>query len=361
RDRRGGLRAEAAVLDQHRHRDRRLVGRCVGHVPRVVAQPLVDLVRLVFLALERVDLRGAGLAARRVVRAAERGRARAFLVDLDERVADHRHVLGLEVEPIRGLALDHAHLAGLRVLDALDEVRPERDAFVGDRRDRVRELHRRERRVSLPNARRDRVAEVPLAVLLAVLRAGEALPLPFARRHDPRELALDVDAGLAAEAQRRHEPVGVVDVRVVGEQVEVGVARHDDRLGHVDHAVPALLVVAEAVRGAGELEVAGAAHRFRDDKKGGHGMVDMTKAIVVSCDTYFYLLANDTDVDDTYRFMSSLGFGRQTGIDIEGELTGIMPSREWKRQRFAGAQYREEHRKWYLGDSISAGIGQGYT
>jgi penicillin-binding protein 2 len=87
----------------------------------------------------------------------------------------------------------------------------------------------------------------------------------------------------------------------------------------------------------------------------------MTKAIVVSCDTYFYLLANDTDVDDTYRFMSSLGFGHPTGIDIEGELAGIMPSREWKRQRFAGAQYREEHRKWYLGDSISAGIGQGYT
>jgi len=111
----------------------------------------------------------------------------------------------------------------------------------------------------------------------------------------------------------------------------------------------------------GYFQLAGAAHRFRDDKKGGHGMVDMTKAIVVSCDTYFYLLANDTDVDDTYRFMSSLGFGRQTGIDIEGELAGIMPSREWKRQRFAGAQYREEHRKWYLGDSISAGIGQGYT
>jgi penicillin-binding protein 2 len=87
----------------------------------------------------------------------------------------------------------------------------------------------------------------------------------------------------------------------------------------------------------------------------------MTKAIVVSCDTYFYLLANDTDIDDTWRFMSSLGFGRPTGIDIEGEVSGVMPSREWKRQRFAGAQYREEHRKWYLGDSISAGIGQGYT
>ena len=117
----------------------------------------------------------------------------------------------------------------------------------------------------------------------------------------------------------------------------------------------------QAFADPGYFQLAGAAHRFRDDKKGGHGTVDMTKAIVVSCDTYFYLLANDTDIDDTWRFMSSMGFGRPTGIDIEGELPGVLPSREWKRQRFSGAQYREEHRKWYLGDSISAGIGQGYT
>ena len=90
-------------------------------------------------------------------------------------------------------------------------------------------------------------------------------------------------------------------------------------------------------------------------------MVDMYKSIVVSCDTYYYMLANDTDIDDTARFLRQLGFGQKTGIDIEGELTGVLPSREWKRQRFAGKNYREEHRKWYLGDSISAGIGQGYN
>ena len=59
--------------------------------------------------------------------------------------------------------------------------------------------------------------------------------------------------------------------------------------------------------------------------------------------------------------MTQLGFGQKTGIDIEGELTGTLPSREWKRQRFAGKNFRDEHRKWYLGDSISAGIGQGYN
>jgi penicillin-binding protein 2 len=111
----------------------------------------------------------------------------------------------------------------------------------------------------------------------------------------------------------------------------------------------------------GYFQIPGQAHRFRDDKPGGHGTVDMYKSIVASCDTYYYILASETDIDDTARFMTQLGFGQKTGIDIEGELTGTLPSREWKRQRFAGKNFREEHRKWYLGDSISAGIGQGYN
>jgi penicillin-binding protein 2 len=110
---------------------------------------------------------------------------------------------------------------------------------------------------------------------------------------------------------------------------------------------------AQTIFDPGFYQIAGAAHRFRDDKPGGHGYVDMTKSIVVSCDTYYYMLAGDTDIDDTYAFMSQFSFGHKTGIDIEGELTGVLPSRAWKRDRF--------HDKWYLGDSISAGIGQGYN
>jgi len=111
----------------------------------------------------------------------------------------------------------------------------------------------------------------------------------------------------------------------------------------------------------GFYQLAGSAHRFRDDKPGGHGYVDMMKSIVVSCDTYYYMLAGETDIDVTHDFLAQFGFGEETGIDIEGELKGVLPSRDWKRKRFAGANYREEHRKWYLGDSISAGIGQGYN
>ena len=111
----------------------------------------------------------------------------------------------------------------------------------------------------------------------------------------------------------------------------------------------------------GFFQIAGSAHRFRDDKKEGHGYVDMTKAVIVSCDTYFYMLAADTDIDVTHDFLAQFGFGDETGIDIGGELKGVLPSRAWKRERFSGKNYREEHRKWYLGDSISAGVGQGYN
>jgi len=116
-----------------------------------------------------------------------------------------------------------------------------------------------------------------------------------------------------------------------------------------------------AIHDPGFFQLPGSSYRFRDDKPGGHGSVDMYKSIVVSCDTYYYILASETDIDDTARFMTQMGFGKKTGVDIEGELTGTLPSREWKRARFAGDKYREEHRKWYLGDSISAGIGQGYN
>jgi len=110
---------------------------------------------------------------------------------------------------------------------------------------------------------------------------------------------------------------------------------------------------AQTIFDPGFYQIAGAAHRFRDDKPGGHGYVDMFKSIVVSCDTYYYMLAGETDIDDTHAFLSQFSFGRKTGIDVEGELLGVLPSRGWKRERFKD--------KWYLGDSISAGIGQGYN
>ncbi|MGB7542280.1 MAG: penicillin-binding protein 2 [Burkholderiales bacterium] len=98
-------------------------------------------------------------------------------------------------------------------------------------------------------------------------------------------------------------------------------------------------------------------NRFRDDKAGGHGHVDMVKSIVESCDTYYYNLANDLGIDNIARFTGQFGFGARTGIDIEGEATGVLPSPEWKMRRFRNP----EQQKWYAGETISVGIGQGYN
>jgi len=73
----------------------------------------------------------------------------------------------------------------------------------------------------------------------------------------------------------------------------------------------------------------------------------------VSCDTYYYVLANDLGIDAIARFMGQLGFGSRTGIDIEGESAGVLPSQEWKMRRF--------NQKWFAGETISVGIGQGYN
>ncbi len=98
-------------------------------------------------------------------------------------------------------------------------------------------------------------------------------------------------------------------------------------------------------------------HRFRDDQEGGHGTVDMYRSIVQSCDTYYYMLAHDLGVDTIYEQMKPLGFGQYTGIDVLGESKGILPSTEWKRTTYK----KPEQQRWYSGETISLGIGQGYN
>ena len=98
-------------------------------------------------------------------------------------------------------------------------------------------------------------------------------------------------------------------------------------------------------------------HRFRDDKVGGHGMVDMYKSIVQSCNTYYYMLATDLGIDAIHDFMKPFGFGQYTGIDLENERRGVLPSPAWKRNNYR----RPEQQKWYAGETVSIGIGQGYN
>lgn len=108
-----------------------------------------------------------------------------------------------------------------------------------------------------------------------------------------------------------------------------------------------------AISDPGYWTLPGVSRPFRDWKPGGHGMVNLQRAVVISCDTYFYGLANDLGVDTIYRFMTQFGFGNKTGIDIDGEMPGLQPSQDWKMKRFK--------QKWYAGDTISVGVGQGYV
>jgi penicillin-binding protein 2 len=98
-------------------------------------------------------------------------------------------------------------------------------------------------------------------------------------------------------------------------------------------------------------------HRFRDDKEGGHGYVDLYRSIVHSCDTYYYMLASELGVDLMAEHLAPFGFGQLTGIDLEGEVRGILPSTTWKKRAYRKA----EQQRWYAGETISLGIGQGYN
>ena len=96
-------------------------------------------------------------------------------------------------------------------------------------------------------------------------------------------------------------------------------------------------------------------HTFRS----GHalGPVDLYRSIVKSSNVYYYALANDMGVDAIHDFMKPLGFGQITGLDLKGEVRGVLPSQAWKRRAYK----RPEQQRWYAGETISLGIGQGYN
>nr|WP_212761009.1 penicillin-binding protein 2 [Telluria aromaticivorans] len=112
----------------------------------------------------------------------------------------------------------------------------------------------------------------------------------------------------------------------------------------------------DAIRDPGFFMLGG--HRFNDDKPGGHGTVDMYKSVVESCDTYYYQLGNEMGIDKISSFMGQFGFGYPTGIDLDFEKTGVLPSKEWKAKRFAKNRAAQ---KWVGGDTISISIGQGFN
>ncbi len=108
-----------------------------------------------------------------------------------------------------------------------------------------------------------------------------------------------------------------------------------------------------SINDAGYFMLPRSSHRYRDWKPGGHGNVDMRRAITISCDTFFYGLAMELGIERLSNFVRHFGFGQKSGVDIAGEVGGLLPTPEWKMRRFK--------QPWYMGETVIVGIGQGYT
>ena len=108
----------------------------------------------------------------------------------------------------------------------------------------------------------------------------------------------------------------------------------------------------DTVLSTGVFYIPGQARGYRDDKRGGHGRVALVAAIEQSVNTYFYKLALDMGIDRLSAYMAKFGFGKPTGIDLLGESSGVLPSREWKTATY--------NKPWYPGETVIAGIGQGF-
>jgi penicillin-binding protein 2 len=100
----------------------------------------------------------------------------------------------------------------------------------------------------------------------------------------------------------------------------------------------------------------GSRHRYRDWRPEGHGWVNMHESIAQSCDTYFYYVAQTLGIDRLSTYLSKFGLGQPTGIDVEGEKTGLVPSRDWKQKAFS----QPGEQVWFPGETVIIGIGQGY-
>ena len=207
------------------------------------------------------------------------------------------------------------------------------------------------------DARLQQVAEEALAGQRAAVvaidpRSGDILAFVSTPTFDPNgfargltyaeyaALSNDIDVPLYDRALRGVYPPGsTIKPMVALAALQTGVARPEAR---------------RLCRGAFQLP--GSSHRYRDWKKSGHGSVDMHMAIAVSCDVYFYGVSSEMGIDRMHDVLAQFGLGQETGIDIGGERTGLLPSTAWKRKAFK----RKELQTWFPGETVIAGIGQGY-
>ncbi len=175
--------------------------------------------------------------------------------------------------------------------------------------------------------------------ILALVSAPSFDPNPFVNGIDPKQfnaLLESRDKPMFNRAVQGQYPPGSTIKPFIGSAaLSVGLTSHDDR-----RWCP------------GWFSLPWQSHQYRCWRRGGHGSLNMSEAIAQSCDVYFYKLALDLGIDRLYGHLRQFGFGQRLDIDIPGEASGLLPSREWK--------WRAKKTPWYPGDTLIAGIGQGY-
>ena len=192
----------------------------------------------------------------------------------------------------------------------------------------------------------DGVASAGAAVVLDP-RNGEVLGFMSRPAFDPNAFAGGIDrttwASLNGDelkpmqnraTQGRYSPGSTFKMAVALAGLEEGVITPDFRVSCPGHA-----------------NFYGRVFHCWSDRKGGHGSIDLRRAIAESCDVYFYTVANMVQIDRIHKWATALGLGELSGIDLPNEVQGLVPSTEWKREKM--------HEKWYAGETISVGIGQG--
>jgi penicillin-binding protein 2 len=206
--------------------------------------------------------------------------------------------------------------------------------------------------MKLQLAARDAMRELRGAVVAIDPRNGDVLALLSAPSFDPNRFAegmsradyvaltADIDKPLYNRALAGTYPPG----STVKPFLALAALHNEAMTPHEEKFCP------------GRFRLPGQTHDYRDWRPQGHGNVDMHEAIVMSCDVYFYHLAVAMGIDSMAAAFRQFGFGSPVGLDVSGENSGIVPSREWKEKQFA----RREDQVWFPGETVITGIGQGY-
>lgn len=203
--------------------------------------------------------------------------------------------------------------------------------------------------LELQRAAREAMGDQVGAVVLMTVDGGEVLALLSQPGFDPNAFVNGI--GSAAYQALLTDPKRPLFNRFLGGGYEPGsTIKPLIALAGLDEG---LITPNTQIWSDGSFQLPGQQRRYRDWRRGGHGRVNLEKALAESVNVYFYQLAVDLGIDRLSRALALFGVGQLTGIDLDGEQAGVLPSRRWKQERFG--------EPWFPGETVITGIGQGFT